>query len=85
MLPAYAIMKELQQICGDQPEYRDGYYYIVGVKGKGGKIRDVPVLPDYEATVVRCCVALWFRKGLAPCIESCGYSQLPGRLCLCLV
>jgi hypothetical protein len=29
----------------------------VGVKGKGGKIRDVPVLPDYEATVVRCCVA----------------------------
>ena len=49
--------KELQQICGDQLEYRDGYYYIVGVKGKGGKIRDVPVLPDYEATVVRCCVA----------------------------
>ena len=49
--------KELQQVKGTQLERRDGIYYLIGVKGKGGKIRDVPVLPDYEVTVVRCCVA----------------------------
>lgn len=49
--------KELQQVKGTQLEWRDGIYYLIGIKGKGGKIRDVPVLPEYAATVVRCCIA----------------------------
>lgn len=49
--------KELQQVKGTQLELRDGLYYLIGIKGKGGKVRDVPVLPEYEGTVVRCCIA----------------------------
>ena len=49
--------KELQQVRGDQLVHRDVGYYLIHIKGKGGKYRDVPVLPDYEDTVVRCCLA----------------------------
>lgn len=49
--------KELQKVHGDQLEHRDNGYYLTRIKGKGGKYRDVPVLPDYEDTVVRCCLA----------------------------
>ena len=48
--------KELRQIRGNQLEFRDGYFWLVGVKGKGGKVRDVPILPEYLTTVVRCCL-----------------------------
>ncbi len=49
--------KELQVVRGSQVEHREDGYYLVHIKGKGGKYRDVPVLPDYEDTVERCCLA----------------------------
>lgn len=49
--------KELQVVRGNQLEHREDGYYLVHIKGKGGKYRDVPVLPEYEDTVVRCCLA----------------------------
>lgn len=49
--------KELQVVRGSQLEHREDGYYLVHIKGKGGKYRDVPVLPEFEATVVRCCLA----------------------------
>lgn len=33
----------------------DGQYWLNNVKGKGGKIRNVPVLPDYQNVVVEYC------------------------------
>ena len=57
--------KELQQICGDQLEYRDGYYYIVGVKGKAE--RSVMFL-CFRITRPQWCAAAWLpvpeRSGL---------------------
>lgn len=47
--------KELEQLRGSQLEQRDGLWYIVGVKGKGGKIRDIPVYPAYADIVIKCC------------------------------
>lgn len=47
--------KELEQLRGSQLEQRDGLWYIVDVKGKGGKIRDIPVYPKYADIVVRYC------------------------------
>lgn len=49
--------KELQRVTGNQLEQREGRYYLTGIKGKGGKLRDIPVLPDYEDVVVRLCLA----------------------------
>ena len=50
--------KELQVVRGNQLKHREDGYYLVHIKGKGGKYRDVPVLPEYEDTVVRCCLAV---------------------------
>lgn len=54
--------KELQRIRGNQLEFKDGYFWLIGVKGKGGKVRVVPILPEYLTTVVRCCLMAGKRK-----------------------
>lgn len=54
--------KELQRIRGNQLEFKDGYFGLIGVKGKGGKVRVVPILPEYLTTVVRCCLMAGKRK-----------------------
>lgn len=49
--------KELQQLRGNQLELREGGYWLTDIKGKGGKVRSLPVLPEYADTVARLCMA----------------------------
>ena len=48
--------KELQVLRGNMLEKFGDEYWLVGVKGKGGKMRNVRVLPEYADTVVRLCL-----------------------------
>lgn len=47
--------KELKHIKGNQLLERDGVLYITGIKGKGGRMRDAPVLPEYNDIVRKLC------------------------------
>jgi len=48
--------KELQQLHGNQLECdNDGQYWLMNIVGKGGKKRNVPVLPDYEDVIAKYC------------------------------
>lgn len=49
--------KELQKLRGAQLELREDGYWLADIKGKGGKVRALPVLPEYADTVVRLCEA----------------------------
>lgn len=44
---------ELQRVQKSQVEIRDGRAYISQIKGKGGLIRDIPVLLKYQDAVIR--------------------------------
>jgi len=46
--------RELSQLRVGQVRQVGGYVYIAGVKGKGGRVRDVLVLPGREEDVLSC-------------------------------
>jgi len=49
---------ELKGVRGTQLTVdQDGNTWISGVRGKGGKVRDVLVRPEYAETVKQCCLA----------------------------
>ncbi len=47
---------ELTVVRGEQLRQReDGNWYLEGIHGKGGRIRDIQVLPEYAEDVIRMC------------------------------
>lgn len=62
--------KELQALRGNMLVKKGGDYWLVGVVGKNGKIRNVKVLPEYANTVARLCQAAGENK-VWPHVHSC--------------
>lgn len=46
---------ELAELKGNQLHEKDGRYYL-SVKGKGGRIREIPIRKEYEENIVRRCM-----------------------------